>query len=209
MKKIYFVLALLSCITFIQAQDEGSKYKNDEFKTIFGGKQIGGYGGIGFGYCRIDDKNALLFNARGAVIMNHFLAFGLAGSGFINDYTYNAALNKDVSLVGGYGGFVVEPIIFPKSGVHLSFPMIAGFGGVAYTTFNDQTDQWHQNSDIQVSQSFFIFEPGAELEFNLFHYMRMSFYSTYKFTYDLNWNVTPSNALDGFSAGIIWKFGKF
>jgi hypothetical protein len=209
MKKIYLLLVLISCAFNINAQDEEKQYNNDEFKTIFGGKQVGGYGALGGGYSLIDGKNALVINARGAAVMNHWLALGLAGSGFINEYTYNPAINDDVSLVGGYGGFFIEPIIFPKSGVHLSFPLVAGGGGISYTTFNEQKDQFHKENNIQVSQSFFILEPSAELEFNLFKCMRLSFYYSYRFISNLDWENTSSNALTGPTVGMMMKFGKF
>jgi hypothetical protein len=208
MKKIYLLLVLVSCATIINAQDEDKQFKNDEFKTIFGGKKVGGYGGLGMGYTLIDNKNALTFNARAAVVLDHWLAMGLAGSGFVNDKSFYAAFSNNVSMVGGYGGFLIEPIIFPKSGIHLSLPIIAGMGGVSFTTFNDQTDQHYRENNILITQTFFVIEPGAELEFNLFKFMRMTIFATYRYAADLNWEYS-STALNGVSVGMNFKFGKF
>jgi hypothetical protein len=209
MKKIYLIIALISCVMIINAQEQENQYKNDEFKTIFGGKQIGGYGGLGAGYTMIDDKNALVFNARGAVILNHWLAMGLAGSGFVSEKSYYASLNDNINLTGGYGGFFIEPIIFPKSGIHLSIPIVAGMGGISFSSFKDQNNELNNNGNILTSQTFFILEPGLELEFNLFKFMRMSAFATYKYAANLNWEYTPSTALDGLSVGLNLKFGKF
>lgn len=211
MKKIYGLIVILSCITLmnINAQDEEKSYNEDEFKTIFGGKKVGGYGAIGLGYTIIDDKDAILFNARGGVVLNHWLAMGLTGTGFMNEYTENTALNEKVSLVGGYGGFFVEPIIFPKSGIHVAFPITAGIGGISYTTFKEDEDEWNSENENKEGQSYFVIEPGVEVEFNLFKFMRMSVFGTYRYVTELDWEYTSSTALNNISAGLVFKFGKF
>jgi hypothetical protein len=216
MKKIYLVFALLSSIMIINAQEEEKQVKDKEFKTIFGGTKIGGYGGIGLGYTMINDIDAVIFNARGAVILNHWLAMGLTGSGFVNEGTYYGSLNKDVSHVGGYGGILIEPIIFPKTKVHVSFPIVAGVGGISFTTFNDENDQEDRSNDIEASESFFVIEPGAEVEFNLFKFMRMSAFATYRYTSGIDlkniaseMEKTSKTALNGFTVGLNMKFGKF
>jgi hypothetical protein len=209
MKKIILLAAIVFFTNMLKAQDEEKQVKNEEFKTIFGGKKIGGYGGLGIGYTQINEINAVIFNARGAVIMNHWMSFGLAGAGFVNEKTYNQSLNQNISLVGGYGGFLFEPVIFPKSKVHLSFPIIAGMGGISFTTYNDKTDEQYRSSNIETSHTFFVVEPGVEVEFNLFKFMRMSVFGTYRYAADLKWEYSKEEALNAFTVGMNLKFGKF
>jgi len=209
MKKIFGIIAALCCATIIYAQDEGNEYTNNEFKTIFGGKNIGGYGAVGVGYTTIDDKDAIVFNARGGAVLGHWLAMGLTGTGFMNEYSHNNKLNEKVSMVGGYGGFFVEPIIMPFSGVHVTFPITAGIGGISYTTFEDDEDEWDQENNNEAGQSFFVIEPGIEIEFNIFKFMRMSVFGTYRYVTELDWEYTSSTAMNSVSAGLIFKFGKF
>jgi len=209
MKKIYGLIIMLFCLTIIHAQDEEQQFRSDEFKTIFGGKKVGGYGAIGAGYTLIDNKDAFILNARGGVVLGHGLALGLTGTCFMNEYSWNTALQNDVSMVGGYGGFFIEPILFPKSGIHVSFPVTVGIGGLSFTTFNDKKDEWNRDNNIQDSQTFFIVEPGVEIEFNFFKFMRMSLFSTYRYASNLEWDYTSSKALNNFSAGMVFKFGKF
>jgi hypothetical protein len=209
MRRIYSLVAMLLCIVNIYAQEEEQNYKNDEFKTIFGGKKVGGYGAIGAGYTMIDDKDAVLVNARGGVVLGHNLALGLTGTGFMNEYTENRELNEKVSMVGGYGGFFIEPIIFPKSGIHVSFPITAGIGGISYTTFKEDDDEWDNENENKEAQSYFVVEPGVEVEFNLFKFMRMSLFGTYRYVSELDWQYTSSTALNNFSTGLVLKFGKF
>ncbi len=212
MKKIYLFLALIFCAGYIMAQDDNVVYHDSdgEFRTLFGNKKVGGYGGFGIGYSKINDKDALIFDARGGLILGHSLAIGLGGAGFINSYEYDVALNKDVSLVGGYGGLFVEPIIFPNSRVHLSFPVLFGIGGAARTSFvKDENNDYQQENTIEETSMFLIFEPAAELEFNLTKFMRLTGFFSYRFTNDLEIENVMKDALVNYTIGVRFKFGKF
>jgi hypothetical protein len=212
MKKIYLFLVILFFAGYIMAQDEEVVYhdSDEEFRTLFGDKEFGGYGGIGIGYSKINDKHAVVFDARGGVLIGHSLALGIGGAGFINSYEYNQALNKDVSLVGGYGGIFAEPILFPKSRVHLSFPVLFGIGGAAYTTFEKENDNdYVQDNSVEETAVFLIFEPAAELEFNLTKFMRMAGFFSYRLTSDLDIESVMKDALVNYTIGVRFKFGKF
>ena len=212
MKTIYLFLALLFCAGYVMAQEEEVVYhdSDEEFKTLFGGKEVGGYGGIGLGYTKINDKHAMVFDARGGVILGHSLVLGFGGAGFINSYEYDPALNKDVSLVGGYGGLFVEPILFPKSRVHLSFPVLFGIGGAAYTTFEKENDNdYQQDNTIEETSMFLVIEPSVELEFNMTRFMRLAGFVSYRFTNDLEIENVQKDALVNYTVGVRFKFGKF
>lgn len=208
MKKIYVVFAVLFCVLVAKAQDED--YQNDEFKTVFGGKEIGGYGGMGIGYTIIDSKPALVFDARGGIILGHSFCLGVGGAGFINSYEYDPALNKDVSLVGGYGGLYGELILFPNSRVHLSLPVLAGIGGAAYTSWvQDQNDDYPQSSNVEETSVFLVVEPAVELEFNFTKFFRLATFLSYRYASDLDLTSVGTAPLNEFSAGLRFKFGKF
>ncbi len=208
MKRIYLLAAVLFCVSFVKAQDED--YHDDEFKTVFGGKEVGGYGGIGIGYTTIDSKPALVFDARGGIILGHSFSLGIGGAGFINSYEYDPALNKDVSLVGGYGGIYGELILFPNSRIHLSFPVLAGIGGAAYTSWiQDQNDDYPQSSNVEETSVFLVVEPAAELEFNFTTFFRMAVFLSYRYASDLDLTNVGPTPLNEFSAGLRFKFGKF
>lgn len=208
MKKIYLILAVLFCVSIVKAQDED--YHEDEFKTIFGGKKVGGYGGLGLGYSTIDSKPAVVFDARGGVILGHSLGLGIGGAGFINTYEYDPTLNKDVSLVGGYGGFFAEPILLPRSRVHISLPVLIGIGGAAYTSWvKDNNDDFTQDSNVEESAVFLVVEPAVELEFNFTKFFRMAAFLSYRYASDLELTNVEPEPLNEFTAGLRFKFGKF
>ena len=216
MKKIilFSIIVLTSISTFAQfvRRDNGDTNSNNEIRTLMGSKNHsnGGYGSFGAGYSIIDGKDAVMLTGRAAWIVGHSLAFGFAGSGFVNSLSPDIESGRVVNLTGGYGGFLFEPILLPKFPIHLSFPVIAGFGGIAYTS-SIQPDNSFEYYDtwVEDTETYLIAEPGVELELNVMKFFRMAFGLSYRFTTDINWNYSNPDVLEGWHAGMTFKFGKF
>ena len=192
------------------AQDDYRHNDSDEIQTIFSKeKSNGGYGAFSIGYTEIDNKDAIMMGARGAWIINHSFAIGLGGYGFVNDINYNNPFNdnQDYNLAGGYGGLILEPILAPRMPVHLSFPVLFGMGGIAYIEHHNNWDYWWSGNDQ--SDIFWVFEPSAELEFNLTKYFRMAATVSYRLTSNITMQNTDPEILNGVTAGLVFKFGKF
>jgi len=122
MKTINILLAIVfSTVTLFAQDDEYHNYQqDDEFKTLFGRSSgNGGYGAVSIGYTQINKIDAVTFSGRGGVIFGHGLAMGITGTGYVTDYFYDNQLRDEVNIAGGYGGFFIEPILFPKFPVHL------------------------------------------------------------------------------------------
>lgn len=212
MKKINIFVLLLFSFIGLNAQDyEANLNKDDEFRTIFGGRTVGGYGGIGVGYTLIENRPGVTFDARAGAILGHSFAVGVAGTGFLNSYTYMQALNTDVSLTGGYGGIFGELILFPGSQVHVSFPVLAGLGAIASTSWTPTQGNSTYQNNIEQTMVFMIIEPAIELEFNFTRFFRMAGYFSYRFTTDVEMDddYASPDALTNYSAGLRFKFGKF
>lgn len=219
MKKTFALLIMISLITvcYGQAEDDqetGRTGRDGDMVTLIGkSSSIGGYGGISTLYSQIDSKDAFVFGARGAVIMGHVFAFGIAGAGFINEFQYDIGLDDNVGLAGGYGGLFFEPIIMPRFPVHVSIPVTVGVGGVGLTTYHNHWD--NDNVMVDRSDAFFVVEPGIELELNITKFFRFSLGGYYRYTSDINVSDVdlsrsiPKDALRGFSAGATFKFGFF
>jgi hypothetical protein len=209
MKKILLIAAIVLTGTTLFGQWDDDDH---EIKTIFGNNNfyMGGYGSFGGGYTVIDDKDAIVMSARGAWLVGRWLGFGVAGAGFINDFHYDAVLDADVNLTGGYGGVLIEPIIFPRSPVHLTFPVIAGVGGIAYTSSEWVRNDWdYTESWVEDTDTYLVFEPGVEIEFNLLKFLRLSGGVSYRYTSPIDLMDTPSDALEGITTSVSLKFGKF
>lgn len=216
MKKISLVFLFAMLVfcnpTFAQEQKEG------EIRTLFGNNDKishGGYGALLINYSQFDDKDVILVGARGGWIINHGIAIGLGGYGFANQINYkNLQIGdqnyNDYFLSGGYGGLLIEPILFPQHPVHISLPVLIGGGGAAYVN-NDWYDYNNNSWEYYTidSSPFFVIEPGIEIEFNMVKFMRIGLGAYYRYTSGLDLVKTDEHILDGFSAGLSLKFGKF
>jgi len=203
-----FSIFILSLLTFsISAQDD-----QNEIRTLFGNSSNGGYGAFSIGFTQINQIQAITMGGRGEWIIGHSLGLGFYGSGFMTDFVKTAA-DMNYNMVGGHGGIVIEPILIPRFPVHISFPLMAGIGGIAYAENQQSGFQGNYDAYIKSTDYFLIAEPGAELEFNLTRWMRLAIGASYKVTTDIHFKNTlepiANNALKGISGGVTIKFGKF
>ena len=213
MKKLLLPIAFMLFFSgIITAQDsEFEYYKDNEIKTLFGkDRSVGFYASFSTGYTAIENQYALLFGGRISWITNHTLGIGFGGTGFINEYHYDALAGKDLFLTGGYGGLYIEPILFPKLPVHLSFPTLFGAGGISYVSDRNNFD----SNFIEDSEVFLLIEPSAEIELNLTKFFRLGMGSSYRFPTPFNIGLTGSpiadaKSLKGVSYLMTFKFGKF
>jgi hypothetical protein len=197
--------------TVVYKQEPAQVY-HSEIQTLTGpGRSTGFYFGFSSQYSQVAGYDAFGGGGTFALIANHGLAIGITGKGFFTQpYEKIYGSNTSYSYTGGYGGLLIEPILFPKFPVHVSFPIILGGGGIArsiLTNYNypyDYTDIYFEDAE-----PFMIAEPGMEIEFNVARWMRLAVGASYRFTTPLETTTYESNPLDGFSGGFSFKFGKF
>lgn len=214
MKKTGLLLIFILAISFAKAQDS---YQNNEIRTLFSKNQSnGGYGAFTMSYSKIGGYDALVTGGRGAFIFDHALAIGLGGYGFVNNLNYDyhnpgsSSTLRNLSLAGGYGGFIIEPIIAGKSPVHLSFPILIGGGGVALVDMYNWDYRGNPHPGYEYDyDAFFVIEPAVELEFNMARFFRLAAAVSYRYTSDIQLQQTEKDALRGFNYGLTFKFGKF
>jgi hypothetical protein len=195
---------------------DDSRPKYREVQTLMSGG--GGYGGLSVGYTEVNDLPTLQMGARAAWLIGHGFGLGIAGTGFTSDLT---PVNSDFyALSGGYGGLLMEPIILGWLPVHVAFPVVIGGGGIA--SYSTNADLWSDNFDPYFHEYsvFFVGEAGVEIEFNMVKFFRLSLYGNYRWTTALDmkpmYGLDPSSeypvgsrAMQGWSAGVRFKFGSF
>jgi hypothetical protein len=152
----------------------------------------------------------VLFGGKFGWLASHSIGIGIGATGFINEFHYEPSLDKDVFLAGGYGGLYIEPILMPRSPVHLSFPVLLGAGGISYVSKESDLN----DNLIEDSEAFLLIEPAAELELNLTRYFRFAIGASYRFPTSFNVGLSGSpkanaESIRGMSYMATFKFGKF
>jgi hypothetical protein len=206
------LLVLLYSAAFSQDEEgEFEYYKSREIKTILGRHRAGGaYGVFSSGYSEIDNKHAVLFGGRFGWLASHWIGVGMGATGFINEYHHEPSINRNVFLAGGYGGLYIEPIIFPRSPVHVSFPVLFGAGGISYVSKEAELN----NNLVEDSEAFLLIEPAAEIELNLTRFFRLAIGASYRYPTAFNVGLSGSptasaSSIKGMSYTVSFKFGKF
>jgi hypothetical protein len=233
--RTFFLLIILGFCAlqgYSQEWTSGDKYtlnpepQQQNIKTLFGsndGKiEHGGWGGFTLGYTKIAGKDAFLSGGRGGWLIDHRFTLGLAGYGFFSNIDFNGPYIPTIdnySLGGGYGGLLLEPIIAPFSPVHISIPVLIGGGGTFVIDEMNYHGNYHGYYDYGSYASYFVFEPGVDIEVNVVKFFRVALNVSYRYTSDLDLDyyslpgikefTVPSDALRGFNAGLTMKFGKF
>ena len=210
MKKTVFLLSIILIAFYSNAQDS---YQNDQVQTIFSkSRSNGGDGAFSIGYTNINGKDALISGARGMFIFDHMLGIGFGGYGFVNNFNNHYHYpdpNNELSLAGGYGGLILEPIVAGRSPVHVAFPILIGMGGISLVDLYNW-DYWPGNPWYNYNYDvFFVFEPSVELEFNFARFFRTALFASYRITSKIDMYQTDDDVLNGFNFGATFKFGKF
>ena len=210
MKKLLISISAILLLT-VASIAQNDSIRPDEIKTLFGSHphSNGFYVGLGGGYSQIDGQNAFTTTFRLAWIIDHSFAIGLAATGFSNDlYVGHSSETEFSSIQGGYAGLLLQPVIFPKSPVHISFPVLLGAGGAASvsTYYNEP---WDAYWEMQDETFYFIVEPAAEVELNLIRWIRLSAGVSYRLTSPVNLQGYSNDVLRGLSGNVTLSFGKF
>ncbi len=217
MKRITFALFLILASMVAGAQENNSQ--KDEMQTLFarGGKTtIGWFVGIDPGYTQFDKRDVWLGGLSAGMIINHNFTIGLTGRGWTNRegmYYPNVTDTAGAYLEGGYGGLLLEYTLFPKSMVHVTFPVLIGAGGASYMTDKEYTCWDGDNGDSHPacldSDAFFVVEPGVRAEVNLLRFMRLNAGVSYRYAGGVQLMNTSADMMNNFTATVGLKFGKF
>lgn len=200
-------LFCFSLIGFAQTDDESDQYVtfNDRSNVVHGV-----YLGLNFAYGEIDDKDTYMGGLKVAYVANQQFEVGFAGKFIYSEQNIlNTATRANEDLIGGYGGLHLEPILFSKSAVNLSFPILIGAGAVGFADrdlIRSEEDFDLEDDEVSV---LFIVEPGVSALFNINRYLQIEAGVKYRFSNEIDLIDSPVTRINGFSAGIGIKVGVF
>lgn len=223
MKKSFLTFILLFVMAGAFAQDYTAvkdKSSEDEIRTLFKKPskeiQAGWFVGLNSAYTQFDKKDVWLLGISTGAILNHNWNLGLSLNGIVNSHylEYQKIIdNQDANLVGGYGGFLVEYTVAPKSPIHVTFPLQIGAGYLGYLSDNgyhwDGNGYWYYDSETLAYDVFFFVEPGVKAEFNLLKFMRLEAGVSYRYSPNLELDCQEDDFVNQFTGSIGLKFGKF
>lgn len=211
MKTTYLIIALLiSQITFGQVV-EGNK--EEKINTVFGKVRItGAFASIDFNKTELNKQDAFLIGGKIGINLNRRFNFGFAGYGLTNNVESKMKLpdNTPLNIEMGYGGIYLEPVFFPNSAVHVSFPIIVGAGGYNFVEDNDilTNPNWPNRRYKDDPEAFFVAEGGINVEINVFRWLKLSGGPTYRYVDDFE-NGKIEDQFRGFGGNISLKIGWF
>jgi hypothetical protein len=230
MKKIIFILICWVVFQSVSAQENQQSKANtqDELKTILGtnsGTQkipIGYFIEIGGGYTQFGSNGVFLPGLSLGIILNHKWTIGLTGN-FIdnarglrfNNIYYDSTTRSmlGANLNGGFGGVLLEYTLFPKSKIHIAFPLMLGDGYLYYTKLPEYSGSAHpyrSRHHAYISKdNCFVIEPGVRLEFNLLKFLRLGLTLSYRYTPDFKLLNTSGDLVNQFTGKISLRFGQF
>lgn len=205
MKK--FFLVFVACIiahAFAAAQ---------EIQTVFKGPgHSGGYGAITNKFTSIRGDFANIAGIYGGWYLDKTFFIGLGAAGLTNDIRvpaeYSLRPNRDMSYLYAQAGLVNEWVIASDRVVHAAFNLFAGGGFTAqYERYN--WDEASFEDEVLDENTFFVIEPGVQVEVNLFKWMRFCPGVSYRQTFGSEARGLRDEDLSNISYNATLKFGKF
>jgi len=211
---LFFVLTLISAKAQTEQVPPPKAGEPEKLQTIFASPvRVGWWLSPDFGWTRMDGRDAFMSGMSGGIILNHSFAIGLGFYGIMNSENFkypDIAELEDLYLYAGYGGLKLEYRLEPMKKIHVAFPLLIGGGGVSYSTWgNDMNNNEYHHDYSYAEDTFFAFEPGVNVGFNVLKFMRFDTGMSYRFASKVELPQTSSNLMNGFNLNFSLKFGKF
>ena len=200
-------LAVLTVLSLQGFAQEGN------VKTIFktGLRSSGGYAAATNKFTRIRNEYTNLAGLYGGWYINHRLMIGIGAAASTNNLRVPEQFSTDPmerrTWQYGQFGLVSEYVVNSDKPVHFVFHL---FGGAGFT-LQYQRDDWDHNPGNSSSDEnwFVVAEPGAQVEINLFRWMRISPGVSYRAAFGSDGRGLKDSDLRGVSYNATLKFGRF
>lgn len=201
--KITFLLIILCFAHSVNAQESNDYIEfNDRKNTVHGV-----YIGLAAYYGTIDKKDTYSTSLKVAYVANQQFELGFEAVALYSDLNGLGLSENYNDLAGVYGGLHLEPILFSKSTLNLSFPLLVGGGAMAILKGNLDDDDYVIEDDDW--EAVFVLEPGVNLLFNINRYIQLEAGVKHRFSSRLHFENNSLSRINGFSAGIGVKIGVF
>ncbi|WP_300025448.1 hypothetical protein [uncultured Maribacter sp.] len=210
MKPLQFSLLLF---LFLSAMCSYGQEETDEYLEFNDRNNVvhGVYVGIHMGLGEVENERAYLGGLKIAYVANQQFEVGFAANFLYSEQDiFNNTLSRYEDLIAVYGGLHLEPILFSKKRINLSFPLLLGAGAVGYVDVKHRhDDNFEEELTEDDFDEVFVAEPGINALFNISRYLQLEAGVKYRFSSKIELPPTRISRINGFSAGIGIKVGIF
>jgi hypothetical protein len=214
MKFTTITLFFLLSVFKIQAQSKNQNKTIDDQEYIeFNDRNNivhGVYMGLSTHYTELNKEPAIAVGFKLAYVANQKFEIGLEVKGYQSQSPFIVSETVDNKLGGGQVGLHLEPIVFSKRKVSLSFPLFVGVGALTYLESSPiDFDEDFIDTEFENFRTMFVIEPGISALFNVSRYFQLEAGIKYRLTNNFDLATSQVENFNGFSAGIGFKIGVF
>lgn len=181
--------------------------------SLLGKKVVfSGYGGVDVLYTRMFERDGAVIGLKGALLLDHRLALGLAGYGWTNPVRGpNSDTGRSRRYQTGYGGFTVHYSIYWDSPAYLTVGALMGGGGVSLTSWDGDRDDRddRRDDDESVTDTFVVFQPDVTLHLNITPWLRTGVMAGYRVTQGVGYLGFEEEDVNGLVLGATLQVGNF
>ncbi|RJE71178.1 MULTISPECIES: hypothetical protein [Reichenbachiella] len=211
-------LIIIVCIGLLSQQLYGQQRIDngqDEIKSLIrkGDSNLTGFGSLDFKAGTTKDEMAMLIGVHGGVLIDKHVILGAGAYGWAVKPSFSGVFEgggqDDLELNGGYAGVLLGYKLFPKSIVHVSFPVLLGGGNVQVIDPN-YFFRYDDDTDFSIEQSnFFVADGATQLELNVSHAFRLGIGVGYRYVNGTRLDTLTDEDLSGFYGMVSVQLGYF
>jgi hypothetical protein len=189
-----------------------------EVQTLFRStRPSGGYAALSNKFTTIQGQYANIAEIYGGWFVKRKFLLGIGAAATTNNlkvpYQYSTDPLRKMSWQYGQLGLMTEYVFGSNRVVHFNLSLFSGGGfTVQYerADLEDLDDYDYDDNNLEHDENFFyVLEPGAQLELNVFKWMRLSPGISYRKTFGSEAIGLSDNDLSDWSYNLSLKFGKF
>lgn len=211
MKRILIstLLLIAFCITETSAQEVQTLFKRTG--------PSGGYGALSNKFTTIGGQYANLAEVYGGWFIRRKVMIGIGAAASTNNIEvpvqYSTSPFRNMSWQYGQLGLMTEYVFWSNKVVHFNISLFSG-GGFTVQYERKDWEDWDENEfdndDLDHDENFFyVMEPGAQLEVNVFRWMRLSPGISYRKSFGSEGIGMKDRDVSDWSYNVTLKFGKF
>ena len=216
MKNILTLIVLVLMVQLSFAQEEVVEEK-DQIKTVFSKDNLkftGGYLAPELKASNVHEDISLIIGGKVGFTFNDKFSIGLAGHGLTSHSNFDipsldplSSAMTPVRIGMGYGGLSLEYTVFSDKVIHFTIPVVTGVAGVFL--YEDKDEYFYDNFNEIENTAAFVFEPGVNVEINLFKFFRMDLGVSYRLIKGTDLKYLSDEDLSDLSFNVAFKFGFF